>query len=804
NGGSGSINPGLPGIAGALTITNGLTESGGVNNQFELGAGSNDVINVIGNLTLSGANNLTLSAFGGGTIPTGVYPLITYTGTLSGGTANFNVTIIGATGIVTNITTSTPPSIGVIVLPPARAPMSLTWKGDGALNNWDGSSSNWVNGVNPFSFLAGDTVTFDDSGAPNTNVNLTITALPVAVTFNGSQPYTLAGPGGIDGATGLTKNGNGSLTLLTTNGYTGPTVVGGGTLEVQDIGIASTPSAIGAANSDPTNLVLSGATFKYSGGSASTDHGITLNGSGAVIDVTNGTTLTVNGTITGAGALSLTDSGTLTLGNANTYTGGTIISNGVLALGSNNANNNGAGGSGVGPTNNPVTFYGGTLQLFGAGANTGNNYNTLYNPLVVPAGQTGTLVMFPRGFPNTGNGAGLNSSLSGSGTLNLVVNYVRDALSGDWSAFTGTIMVTNFSPGGDEMRINNNFGYANATIYLNGTFVMDSSLSANAIIDIGDLGGVSTAIIGAGNSSAANPTWRVGWKNTTDTFAGSISDDGHSSIIKVGTGTWYLAGQNTFTGSTIISNGVIGLTNVGIGDGAITASTNIFINSGAALDVSGRSDDTMFLNFGQVLCGNGTLNGILDTTPGGTVSAGGGVYDNAIGALTVTNHINLGGTTWLKLNRTAVPDSDRLISPAINISGGTLVVTNVGMPLQAGDTFTLFNGPITGTFTLMLPNYYTWDTTQLYVNGTIRVTAANLPKFSADFSAFSSGTITLSASNGLPNGPISVLSTTNIALPLSQWTVVTTGNFDNAGNFSAPVTVDPTTVPRQFFTLLAQ
>src|SRR6185437_16894055 len=116
--------------------------------------------------------------------------------------------------------------------------------------------------------------------------------------------------------------------------------------------------------------------------------------------------------------------------------------------------------------------------------NTGNNYNTLYNPLVVPAGQTGTLVMFPRGFPNTGNGAGLNSSLSGSGTLNLVVNYVRDALSGDWSAFTGTIMVTNFSPGGDEMRINNNFGYANATIYLNGTFVMDSSLSANAIIDI--------------------------------------------------------------------------------------------------------------------------------------------------------------------------------------------------------------------------------------------------------------------------------------------------------------------------------
>jgi len=111
--------------------------------------------------------------------------------------------------------------------------------------------------------------------------------------------------------------------------------------------------------------------------------------------VVGGTTLELDGTLTGPGALTLIDSGTLTLANPNTYVGGTILSNGVLALGSNPANNNGAGLSGVGPTNEPVIFYGGTLQLYGVGQGNGNNYSTFYNPLVVPAGQVGTLIMFP-------------------------------------------------------------------------------------------------------------------------------------------------------------------------------------------------------------------------------------------------------------------------------------------------------------------------------------------------------------------------------------------------------------------------
>ena len=89
----------------------------------------------------------------------------------------------------------------------------------------------------------------------------------------------------------------------------------------------------------------------------------------------------------------------------------------------------------------------------------------------------------------------------------------------------------------------------------------------------------------------------------------------------------------------------------------------------------------------------------------GTIAPGDGLSGN-VGTLTVTNSLNLGGTTWMKLNRSAVQNSDRLVATNINY-GGTLVVTNIGAPLQMGDTFTLFSSPNTlnGAFRLVLPNY---------------------------------------------------------------------------------------------------
>ena len=72
--------------------------------------------------------------------------------------------------------------------------------------------------------------------------------------------------------------------------------------------------------------------------------------------------------------------------------------------------------------------------------------------------------------------------------------------------------------------------------------------------------------------------------------------------------------NNTYTGSTIISGGTLALSDPlapGTGIGSIDGSSVIRIFNGATLDVSGRVDQTLTLNSGQTLTGNGSINGSL-------------------------------------------------------------------------------------------------------------------------------------------------------------------------------------------------
>jgi hypothetical protein len=68
------------------------------------------------------------------------------------------------------------------------------------------------------------------------------------------------------------------------------------------------------------------------------------------------------------------------------------------------------------------------------------------------------------------------------------------------------------------------------------------------------------------------------------------------------------------------------------------------------------------------------------------------------------------------------------------------------------------------------------------VDGSIEVVPVSQPKFS---NIHVSGTnVILSGSNGPPNAPYTVLSATNVALPLSNWVSLATNQFDSSGNFS--------------------
>lgn len=680
---------------GTLTITNGLTLSGGVTNRFDLSDDptgtikTNDIIRVVGNLNLSGVNVLKFSLLDG--LPgNGVYTLITYSGTLSGSLANFSLS--GISGTLTN-----PPGEIAIIVNAVRPPGTLIWTGNGGNNFWDtGTTVAWNNEGVADRFYFGDDVIFNNTGATNLTANLVGDLTPTTITVDATANFTLTGAGKITGLTGLTKTNSGTLTVLTTNDFTGPTVIGGGTLSVSRLANAGVASSIGAASVDSANLILSGSKLSYTGGNVSSDRGTTLNGAGNFEITSSGTTLTWNGTNVGGGSLIKSGAGQLILTAENTFSAGTILSNGTLALfgpsgGASITANNYALGSGN------ITLSGGTLKLFGGDlGDAAAGYGTFSRPIVVPAGATASLLTPAR--------YTMSSSLSGGGILNLEVNYVRGTMSGNWSAFTGTINITaQTSPA--EFRVANSSGYAGATLFVNDNAVITQSGSGSPML-IGALGGTSGAQVGPGNSTSSGRSFSIGWNNQDATFAGQILADGANTVTKVGTGNWTLTGASTYNGGTIVDGGTLTVNNIsgsGTGSGSVT------------------------MNTGTTLAGTGIISGATTVNSGATNSPGNG----GIGTLTVNNSVTLasGSTTRIEINKTSAT-RDLLDASGALTYGGTLIVTNLSGTLAEGDSFKIFDGgSYGGAFsTMILPTLapdVMWNTSALATSGTISVVSTN-------------------------------------------------------------------------------
>lgn len=794
---SSTIYPGSNAVTGTLTLKNSLTENGSVNNQFNLSSDpngpNNDFLNVQGDLNVSGLNTISII----GALPSGAkYALIHYGGIFNGDTNNF--TLSNATGILSNSVANQ--TIYLLVATSLRGPTNLVWGGNAVTNDWDvGIATNWLNAGALDFFVANDNVLFSDIGAAYPLVNIPGTVTPASVVVNTTTNYVFNGTGSIGGTGSLTVS-NGILTILNTNTYTGPTILAGGVLEVAGLALGGTPSSIGSATTDPGNLVFSDATLRYLGDSTSTDRGATFTtNSTATFDIYNSVTLTESGTLTGSGGLTKSGPGTLNLTGSGAYTGNTTLSNGVLQL-------NGTATVGTGA----LVFEGGTATL--ASSSSSQSYGNTLNVVT-----TGTLIV---------NGANANNIMSGgwtgSGTLDINIPNAAGYCTLNHAIttnFTGTIFLGStagsfrFNSGGNSSGAQQCNGSVLATFDL-GTntatfFNRNGGGDSYGTYYFGALTGGSGTIMKGSASANSASSYQIGDKNLSTTFKGTIvNGTGGSSatvaIVKTGTGTLTLEGANTYTGTTTVSNGVLALANNPdtSTDGSIDSSATINVLPGAYLDISGRSDGTLQLQPSQQLRGRGTILGSLNVS--GTVAPGGGP-GGSTGTLTVTNTVNLYGTAWMKLNRTNSPNSDRLVSSTAGIInyGGTLVVTNIGASLHVGDTFTLFSAAtLNGSFTLVLPSYYTWDTSQLTVNGSVSVTAVlPLPSITTvDFSGLAGGSITLNANNGAPNGPVSILTSTNLVLPLSSWTTVTTTTFDGSGNLSLPITVDPT-LPQSFYLL---
>jgi len=148
-----------------------------------------------------------------------------------------------------------------------------------------------------------------------------------------------------------------------------------------------------------------------------------------------------------------------------------------------------------------------------------------------------------------------------------------------------------------------------------------------------------------------------------------------------------------------------------------------------------------------------------------------------------------------------VPASDLLAVSGNLAYGGTLNVVLIGTnTLAYNDTFNLFDwGTQSGSFTATnLPAGYLWDTSQLNVNGTIRVLAVSPARITS--STVSGGNLILQGAGGPPGASYSWLTSTNVAAPMATWTTNTTGVFDSGGSFSNAFPIN-TSEPKRFFRL---
>ena len=89
-------------------------------------------------------------------------------------------------------------------------------------------------------------------------------------------------------------------------------------------------------------------------------------------------------------------------------------------------------------------------------------------------------------------------------------------------------------------------------------------------------------------------------------------------------------------------------------------------------------------------------------------------------------------------------------------------------------------------------------TNELAVNGTIGVVTAVKPTPRVVGISMVGGSLVFNGTNGLAYGAYTILSSTNIATPLTNWTQVGSGYFDANGNCSATNAINSSETMRYY------
>lgn len=571
---------------------------------------------------------------------------------------------------------------------------------------WDGDTSsawsedaNWVGGTAPANDATSDLAGFVFSSLPSFEPDAGTRAVNGLVIGNGVTAvpaFTISGTDLTLGDGGILKNSVTSLTTIS-----------------PDLTLAADQTW---TNNSASALVVSGP--------------IDNDGFDLSFDGTGFTR--VSGSIQGTGALNKTGGGILALEATNSYTGGTIISDGTLraGLGGNKAT--------LGANSSSLTFNGpgATFQLEGTFVDSARSYifdqtgtiDTNGFDLTLGGGVTGD-----GGLIKTGNGTlAIDSAASHAGGTMIRGGALRVSANG---SITDT---------GGDMVIGDTAGDVGVLLVSGGIVENNWSILGN------EIGASGTANM-TGGSWATNGNFFVGYLGsgslelsggdlTVNIFQFHVGNEG-DGILKMTGGN--LTTPNSFLGTEFGSTGNVSLTggkwintnNLVVGD---AGSATLAISGNAVLEVGGTLSQGAggsidLASGGTLQIGRGGATGTLATdlvnyghlifnrtsasVYSGAISGSGMLTKNGTGTLTLSGSNSYTGATTINSGTLEVNGS--IASSAVTIAnGGTLAGSGV-----VGDTLVSLGGRIspgsspgildTGALTLAGGGGYDWEITNV-------------------------------------------------------------------------------------------
>jgi len=580
-----------------------------------------------------------------------------------------------------------------------------------------GVSSSGTFQLNNFSVTVGG-LTGDSTAAVSNSGTTTASVL----TINNLTAFDYAGvlADGGSATLSLTKLGNGTQILSGLNTYTGTTTVSNGFLQ---IGNGSTTGTLGT-------------------GGVANNASLIFNRSDAI---------TVSNLIAGTGSVTQAGASTLTLSGSNTFSGGLTINSGTVRANNASASNLGTGI--VTMANNTTLDLNGNSSTISGLATSGNGSGAL-----ITSSAAGTLLLTFSAVSGTRDFAGVIENGSAT-SLGLIValgagsnngpggagmQYLTGAntYTGSTSILAGSVVVKSLNSvvgGTASSSLGAPITIANGTISFgsSGTSAALSYIGTGETTDrvinlAGTTGGVTLDQAGTGllkftstltaTVNGAKTLTLQGSTAGTGEIAGAIVNSANAtSVTKAGTGKWTLSGSSTYTGATTVNAGTLLI------NGSIASAVTV---SGGVFGGTGRITNSVSVgNAGTIAAGNspGILNtGTFSLTGTGSTIAmeisgtGAGQYDQ----INVTGAVNLNGNGRIEMTMLSgfTPGSTDIFFLVLNdssdaISGTLFGLAQAGQFTSGGYTWQVsYTGDSTGsTFTggndlalMVVPEPQTW------------------------------------------------------------------------------------------------